>query len=339
MTFENDLMEFGENILSKKRGITTEETTKIALVLPFLRILGLDVENPDELKAEYSADVGLKKLEKIDLALLIDNEVKMLIECKSANTSLNQNHLNQLLRYHSVSDVKIAVLTNGVMYRFYTDFDQPGRMSLEYFYELDLRNITDSDIETLELFRRENFRDDDVLEHVNELKYRMKIREAVIDEITNPSEDLIHMISKKVYTGVLNKMRCEFFKNIVRDEIKNGYENRFVEEEDIVTTPEELEGFYIVRAILSEVVDPSKITIRDRKSYCAVLFDDNHNYIICRLHFNDLDNLIVSLFDSMKRDKNGGRIDEKIRINRVSDIYRFKDILIKTVLVYERVKG
>ena len=137
---------------------------------------------------------------------------------------------------------------------------------------------------------------------------------------------------------MLNRERYEFFEKIVRDDIKNVYENGFVEEEDIVTTLEELEGFYIVREVLSEVVDPSRITIRDRKSYCAVLFDDNSNYTICRLHFNDLDNLVVSLFDLMESGMNGGRIDEKIRINRVNDIYRFKDRLIETVRVYERVK-
>ena len=60
----------------------------------------------------------------------------MLIECKGANTSLNRNHLNQLLRYYSVSDVKIAVLTNGVVYRFYTDYDNPGRMDEDFFWKL-----------------------------------------------------------------------------------------------------------------------------------------------------------------------------------------------------------
>ena len=84
-------------------------------------------------------------------------------------------HLNQLIRYYSVSEVKIAVLTNDVVYRFFfTDFDRPGRMDNEYFYELDLRNVLESGIETLELFRCEKFNDEDILEHVNRLKYRMK---------------------------------------------------------------------------------------------------------------------------------------------------------------------
>ena len=174
--------------------------------------------------------------------------------------------------------------------------------------EIDLKNLSSSDIEALGLFRREEFSDSEILDYVGELKYRMKIRDAIIGEIANPSEDIIRLISKKVFSGILNKRRYEFFEKLVKSEIKNVYENGFVEDEDIVTTPEELEGFHIVRAVLSDVVDPSRIAIRDRKSYCAVLFDDNSNYTICRLYFNDLDNLMVSLFDSMERDKNGSRI-------------------------------
>lgn len=176
------------------------------------------------------------------------------------------------------------------------------------------------------------------MDYVGELKYRMRIHEAIIGKVKNPSEDTVRLIAKKVFKGVLNKKRYGFFEKIVKSEIRNVHENGFVEDEDIVTTPEELEGFHIVRAVVSEEVDPSRIAIRDRKSYCAVLFDDNHNYTICRLHFNDLDNLMISLFDSMERDKYGGRIGEKIRIDKVSDIYRFKDRLVESVRFYERVK-
>ncbi len=69
----------------------------------------------------------------------------------------------------------------------------------------------------------------------------------------------------------------------------------------IITTPEEIEGFYIVRSILSEIIDSERVAIRDRQSYCAILLDDNQNYTICRLYFNDLDNLAIALFDSMEK--------------------------------------
>ncbi len=71
----------------------------------------------------------------------------------------------------------------------------------------------------------------------------------------------------------------------------------------VITTPEEIEGFYIVRTILSEILDSERVAIRDRQSYCTILLDDNQNYTICRLYFNDLDNLAIALFDSFERNE------------------------------------
>ena len=339
MIFEEKLNNFSKSISAKKRGISTEETTKFALILPFLRILGYDVENPNELKAEYSADVGVKKSEKIDLAVCIDNEVKMLIECKPANIKLTSNHRNQLYRYFSVSDVKIAILTNGSIYQFFTDFDNLGRMDENPFLEVDLRNLTDSKIESLKLFTKDNFSLEKIQEHVEELKYRQMIHNTLIEEINYPSDELIHVLAKKVYSGILTKSRMKYFEKIIKEEIKDVFDNDYeLDLSDIITIDEEMEGFYIVRAIVSEAIDSDRVSIRDRKSYCGVLLDDNHHYPICRLYFNDLDNLVVAFFDSMQKDKHGARVEEQIAINNVVDIYNYKEKLLETVMAYDKIK-
>jgi len=339
MTFEEDLNNFSKGISTKKRGISTEETTKIALVLPFLRVLGYDIENPQELKAEYSADVGVKKSEKIDLAVCIENEVKMLMECKAANIKLTSNHQEQLYRYFSVSDVKIAVLTNGSIYQFFTDYDNPGRMDETPFLEVNLRNLTDKKIESLRLFTKDNFALEKIQEHVEELKYRQLIHNALLEEISYPSDELMHVIAKKVYPGILRGSRKKFLEKIIAEEIKDVFDNDYeLDLIDIITIDEETEGFYIVRAILSEIIDSDRVCIRDRKSYCGVLLDDNHLYPICRLYFNDLDNLVVAFFDSMQKDKHGGRVEEKIAINKVVEIYNYKEKLLETVRAYDKIK-
>ena len=56
MNFQ-ELEKFRINLINRKRSITTEETTKISLILPLFRLLGYDTENPDEVKAEYACDV------------------------------------------------------------------------------------------------------------------------------------------------------------------------------------------------------------------------------------------------------------------------------------------
>lgn len=338
MTFENQIWDFSKNITNKKKGISTEETTKLSLILPFLKILEYDVENPYEIKAEYVADTGARKREKIDLAILIDNEVKMLIECKSANTKLNTNHQDQLYRYFSVSDVKFVILTNGIIYKFFTDSINPGKMDQTPFLEVDLRNLSDKKIESLKLFTRSNFSQEKILKHVEELKYHQEIHNVLLNEINYPSDELIRLIAKKVYSSSLTKQRMKYFQKIVKEEIRDVFENNYeLETSDIITTEEELEGFYIVKAIVSEIIDTDKITMRDRKSYCGILFDDNKNYTICRLYFNDLDNLAIAFFDSMDRDVNGSRIEEKIAIDNVKDIYNYKEKLLTTVMNYKKI--
>jgi hypothetical protein len=99
-------------------------------------------------------------------------------------------------------------------------------------------------------------------------------------------------------------------------------------EKEIVTTEAEWEGFYIVRAIGAEVVDdPERIAIRDQKSYCGILFDDNNRKPICRLHFNGKTRWYVGLFDA---DKN----ETRHQVAKPSDIYQLKENLKKTVEGY-----
>ena len=339
MIFEGEIVDFAKSLVLKKKGITTEETSKMALILPFLRFLGYDIENPQELKAEYSSDVGVKKSEKIDLAVFIENEIKMLIECKPANIKLTSNHQDQLYRYFSVSDVKIGVLTNGIVYQFFTDYDNPGRMDENPFLEIDLRTLNDSKIESLKLFTKDNFSLEKIQEHVEELKYRQLIHKTLIEEITNPSDELIHVIAKKVYPGILREQRKKYFEKIIKEELKDVSDNDYeLDSSDIITIDEEMEAFYIVRAVVSEIIDSERVSIRDRKSYCGILMDDNHHYPICRMYFNDMDNLVVAFFDSMQKDKKGGRIEEKIPINNAVDIYKYKEKLLETVKSYEKIK-
>lgn len=215
MNFQ-ELEKFRNNLINKKRSVTTEETTKISLILPFFRILGYDTENPDEVKAEYACDVGVKTSEKVDLAILIDGEVKMLVECKSVRTKLNSSHLNQLLRYYSVSDCKIAVLTNGVEYWFFTDSVNAGRMDLQPFLIVDVVN---DDLAILEIFSRERFSEDRILGFVEELKYRTAIREALLSEFAYPSDEFVAFIAKQVYSGKLMPDKRRKFKRLIGKEL------------------------------------------------------------------------------------------------------------------------
>jgi len=365
MSFDNELKEFCKDINSKLEHIDSEETTKIALIMPFLRILGYDTTNPAEVRAEYTADVGTKQGEKVDLAILEQDQPLIFIECKPVNNPLTSDHISQLYRYFSITDVQIGILTNGVEYKFFTTGEDNNRMAEKPFLDINLLNLTKNDIKELEKFVKKNFNIDEIVTRADDLKYKNLIKKELLSELEDPSEDFVKVIGKHVYDGVLTQAIKERFgiiiKNVTTEIINEKVEKRLadavastnapeetepvMEEEkeepvtdDVFTTPEELEGYYIIKSIAAEVTGSERITIRDRKSYCNVLLDDHQFYTIVRFHFNNQDNLRIELFDEVEVGPNGKKTGDKLDIECVSDIYKYKERLLNIINDYIEVK-
>ena len=119
--------QLAKRIESLKETIQTEEATKMSLVVPFFQMLGYDVFNPQEFVPEYTADVGIKKGEKVDYAIIKDGKPAILVECKAVTEKLD-NHSSQLFRYFGTTEAKFGILTNGIVYRFYTDLENQNKM-------------------------------------------------------------------------------------------------------------------------------------------------------------------------------------------------------------------
>lgn len=346
--------------------LKTEEATKHTLVMPIINALGYNVFDPLEVIPEFTADVGTKKGEKVDYAIVMDHNPMILIECKMYGSKLSLNHASQLYRYFSVTEARFAVLTNGVQYWFYTDLQSPNKMDDKPFFEFDLRDYDEKSVGELRKFSKANFNLDNILSNASELKYAKQIEKLLAQELESPSEEFVKLFTGRVYLGRFTAAVQEQFRDLVRnafrqfirdqinDRLKsalrgpdsiaiseseqpeggNGQpvapqkDNSDTSSDDgIVTTQDEIEGFYVVRAILSETVDPSRVVMRDTKSYCGVLLDDNNRKPICRLRFN-FSQKYVGIFDS---DKN----EEKIAIGSVSEIFKLGVRLKACVRSYE----
>ena len=360
MTFEDDIREFTKTIPGKLEHIDSEETTKIALITPFLRLMGYDTTNPAEVKAEYTADVGTKQGEKVDFAILEDGEPIVFIECKSAANELNTDNISQLYRYFSITDIQIGLLTNGVAYKFFTTGDDNNRMDEKPFLDIDLLNLNKKDIKELEKFKKVNFDVDEVISRADNLKYRNLIKKTLLSEFESPSDEFIKAVSKQVYDGILTQNVKERFGTIIsvaiteiinervnktlanavasNEEEQEG--NNAVEAEDainedgIITTDLEKEAYFIVRSITSEIVDNNRVALRDRKHYCNILFDNNQRFPIVRLYFNNEDHLRVEFYDKITLTSNGGKKGEKVDISDVSDLYNYKERILNVVNQY-----
>lgn len=369
MAFENEIKEFSKEIKSKKEHIDSEETTKIALIMPFLRLMGYDTTNPAEVRAEYTADIGTKQGEKVDIAILEDNTPLIFIECKQANSELTNKHISQLYRYFSITDIQIGILTNGVQYKFFTTGEDNSRMAEKPFLDVDLENLTKKDIKELEKFIKTNFDVSEIVTRADYLKYRNLTKKALLDEFDDPSDEFVKAIGKQVYDGILTprikekigtiissviveiinekveKRLADAMDNAGKEDKPASVEEDVLEEvasddvdDEIVTTDEELEAFYIIKSIASDVTDSERIAIRDRKDYCNILLDDHKNYPIVRLHFNYKNILRIELFDKVEKGHSGMKIGDKVDIEKVSDIYDYKERILNIINEYLEVR-
>lgn len=351
----DELRALAGRIEKQKAHIQTEEATKTAFILPFIQILGYNVFDPTEVTPELCADVGIKRGEKVDYAILGEGgKPLILFECKGWQTNLDAVHASQLFRYFSVTPAKIGIVTNGIVYRFFSDLEEPNKMDAKPFLEIDLLNLNEALVPELKLLRKSTFNLDELLSAAGELKWMRELKRVFGEEVANPSEDLARLFAARVNAGRMTKAAIEQFQGLTKRAIAQFISDRVsdrlrsaLDQEtgkaapqaaavppepaviiaDVTTTPEELEAFHIIRAILAEVVDPNRVTMRDAKSYCAILLDDNNRRPLCRLYF-DRGTWQVGLFDA---DKN----EERVPLHSTRELYRHAGRLRAQVAVYD----
>ena len=343
-------------IRKQKAGIETEEATKNAFVMPFIStVLGYDVFNPAEVIPEFTADVGTKRGEKIDYAIAHNGKIQLLVEVKKVNDPLRIEHASQLFRYFAVTNARIAILTNGEQYEFYTDLDAPNRMDSKPFLVLDFSALDETLLPELAKLTKESFDLDSVISAAGELKYIGQLKRVLAAQFKQPEDDWVRLLTTRVYDGaftqrireqflpLVTKAARQFLNEQVNDRLKNalGAPDSYVsvsappaeaaaeiqpESEDVVTTEEELEAYRIVRAIVCNEVDVARVVARDNKTYCSVLLDDNNRKPIARLWLNR-SKKYLGVFDENKA-------ETRIAIDDVTDIYRHADTLRMTVVRY-----
>jgi len=338
--------------------IQTEEATKTAFVMPFIHtVLGYDVFDPSEVVPEYICDIGTKKGEKIDYAILKNGKIQILIETKKIGELLNINHASQLFRYFHVTTARISILTNGRYYKFFTDLDAPNKMDEKPFLEIDLLDIDEHIIPELQKLTKSAFDVDSIINAAGELKYVGQIKREIASQFTQPDDDFVRFFASRIYEGVITqkvreqfalltkKAASQFLNDQINDRLKSAISGvplptpaelvvsesqpgkADTPEDRVLTTMEELEGFHIIKAIVRTVIDAKRIAHRDTQSYFGILLDDNNRKPIARLHFNRTQKYL-GVFD---KDKS----ETRHPISSLDDIYEFSESLKETISFYQ----
>ena len=358
MDLADRLREMSGRIKQRIDNVKTEEATKTALVMPFINhVLGYNVFDPAEVVPEFIADVGTKKGEKVDYAIFRDGDPIMLFECKHYGVDLGKEPASQLYRYFSVAKSRFGVLTDGVIYRFYSDIDEQNKMDARPFLEINMLDVEAIDVDELKRFTKTSFDVDQILSTAKDLKYTREILRLLTTEWTDPSEAFVRHFAAQIYEGVKTKAVIEQFTRATKkalhqfvakrisDRLKSALAsadheepattetagaNEAVETTDenaIVTTEEEWQAYYAVTAILSPEIEPKRIVIRDGKSLCAILLDNTNRQPVCRLYFNKAQKRIGLL--------NEQKVEERVAIESISDIFAHADQIKATVRRYE----
>jgi len=351
--FAEKLRGLANRVETLKSSIATEEATKTAIVMPFFQILGYDVFDPNEFTPEFTADVGIKKGEKVDYAILSEGKPVILIECKGINQVLTK-HDSQLFRYFGTTTSKFSILTNGIEYKFFTDLEEPNKMDVSPFFVFNITELRDAQIIEIAKFRKESFDVDKITSNASELKYLNALKVYLSGQFNAPSEDFVRFLVNQIYDGVKTKTTIEKFtpiiarglKQIVNEQVndklsaalKSTNENKAATEveteveiqevSEIITTHEELESYAITKVILSGTIDSERVFYRDNKSYFNILIDDSIRKWIMRVYFEKNRNFIIL---------NDGINDKErtvIEFEKPIDLLNSKELIVKTAEVF-----
>ncbi len=355
MDFIDNLRILAARIENSRSIIQTEEATKNSMIMPMIQLLGYNVFDPFEVTPEFVADIGTKKGEKVDYAIMRDGKPIILFECKKAGEDLNIKHAGQLFRYFHVTSSRFGILTNGLRYQFFTDLEEPNKMDEKPFFEFNILDFKERDVEELKKFAKSSFDVDSILNTATDLKYMRLIKNKLAGWVASPGEDFVRlvvvdMLDNKRFTNNVKEQFTELTKRafeqlvgeLINDRLKGAMtpvissrqsthaqvpeDNQKNEDEksrEIATSQLEIEAFYIIKTILHRHVSSKRVFMRDAASYCAILLDDNNRKTICRLRFNNESKLGISIFNEKKE-------EERIPLSQIDDIYGLADRLIES---------
>ena len=324
---------FSERLNAIKNKIKSEESTKQSMILPFIQLLGYDIFDPEEVTPEVYCGLGKDKGERIDYTININNKPSILIECKQHSKQLEQ-FIPQLERYFASSPAKIAILTDGEYYLMFSDFEKINLMDKYPFLSFKITDITDKEIEFINLLTKDNFDLEKLYNISSSLFYSNKIRKNLFDCFNYPPDKWIKLLCEDDLKEALNKYGFSFFRKLIKSNIKDVANNiKKIEDEEFSYcsqgdfTSEEirildiLNSWFITIEELKGNIDYTKLS----NGMIRINFL-NQWWNICRIKWGPETKYILLCKDSHASETT------KHPLKSLEDLYLLKDKIIATAL-------
>lgn len=200
MSFIEELAKYAED--NRGNLADNEAATKQSLVLPLIDELGYNTRDAMEVYPEFTADIGIKQGEKVDYAIRRAGEPIILVECKAINKTLNTD-ISQLYRYFTPTRARFGVLTNGVVYRFFSDLKTDNVMDQTPFWEVDIRSADEGDVARLRRFAKDNFDPANIKAAAVETNIITGVKANIQKMYDNPDDEFSETLFRNVGVGDL----------------------------------------------------------------------------------------------------------------------------------------
>ncbi|WP_395046503.1 type I restriction enzyme HsdR N-terminal domain-containing protein [Flavobacterium sp.] len=273
---------------------SNEAQTRKFLIEPFFFMLNYESNN---LIPEYNADFGDRISQKIDYAILLNKKDTILVEAKKYNSKLTDKEAGQLNGYfNNTKNSKIAILTNGIEYRFYSDVVEPNIIDSKPFFTFNITAYTETDLETLITFDKRYVNILQIVKSAQEIVFVESFETAFFKELIAPSKDLLKSIHKNMtfntkfneetqgkMINLINSsfLKCMYDKKVLLESMSNS--------QGVITTEAEVQAYHTIRTLLiqNKKIPNDRITYRDFKSFFNISVDDSTKKVICKLVFSD----------------------------------------------------
>ena len=274
---------------------STEETTKQALILPLLDILGFSPYDPTKVLAEFAADFpGVKSTERVDYALYCNGQPVMFIEAKSYTSNLT-NHAPQLSRYfNSTLGVTIGAITNGKEWRFFTDLINPNVMDEKPFLVVDFTKHKAEELTQLAEFKHDNFHVEKLRYFAEENQYIQQFKTVIKKCINEVDIDFVRYVAQQAnISRQLNTKFLESIQPFVKQAVEKAISDTVVKglSAPTIITAQPIEPIAAANENLAETQEPSipsqkEIIHPDNEKIVTTICEQNLQRIINEL-FHD----------------------------------------------------
>lgn len=290
------------NFNQKAENCANEAQTKKFLIDPFFMLLNYAHE---DLIPEYEADFGDRVSNKVDYAIKLNRKDIIIIECKKLNSKLTDKEAGQLSGYfQNAKNSRIAILTNGKEYRFYSDVALANTMDSKPFFVFDVENYSDNDIDGLLDFDARIIAVNSIIKKAQESVFIEDFENTFFKEMTNPSPEFLKLIHKKMIFKIkYNEENENRMKELMNSSLFKSLTEKIILHETktnsksagIITTNEEIQAYHTIRTLLiqNKKIPNDRITYRDQKGAFNIMVDENQKKTICQLKFSDSSKKIV----------------------------------------------